>query len=285
MTNMPALTGHDYEGRNVRTSFNESGELLFIAKDVCDVLDINYHRDALQRVPEWAKGRPVRLDASEEKRGVGLDASEEKPPVQVDTSEDDEPRLGRGWFATLKEAGVHWLILRSNKPSAERFQRWLCEEVLPSIRRTGAYVPTPDAASSGYHIHGAGRERLERLVALVKVERRLVVLEERRAAIIEGRADAAAMGGRPEVTPPPEGAVVIFDYLRERFPAAPVASIRMRVQTVRERLQRAGLPTGKVTFVAQPGEKARPPANAARAEDIDAVLTPDILAVLEKGGE
>ena len=44
----------------------------------------------------------------------------------------------------LKEAGVYKLIFKSHKPSAERFQDWVTDEVLPQIRQTGGYIPTSE---------------------------------------------------------------------------------------------------------------------------------------------
>jgi prophage antirepressor-like protein len=41
----------------------------------------------------------------------------------------------------VNESGLYRLILRSNKPDAERFQDWICDEVLPEIRRTGRFAP------------------------------------------------------------------------------------------------------------------------------------------------
>ena len=41
---------------------------------------------------------------------------------------------------TVNEAGLYKLILRSNKPVAEKFQDWVCETVLPSIRKNGEYI-------------------------------------------------------------------------------------------------------------------------------------------------
>lgn len=39
----------------------------------------------------------------------------------------------------INEFGVYTLIMRSNKPEAKRFKRWVTHEILPSIRKTGAY--------------------------------------------------------------------------------------------------------------------------------------------------
>ena len=40
----------------------------------------------------------------------------------------------------VNEAGLYKLIMRSNKPIAEKFQEWVCEDVLPSIRKKGEYI-------------------------------------------------------------------------------------------------------------------------------------------------
>jgi prophage antirepressor-like protein len=42
----------------------------------------------------------------------------------------------------LTESGLYYLVLRSNKPQAIQFQAWVCNEVLPSIRKTGEYSLT-----------------------------------------------------------------------------------------------------------------------------------------------
>ena len=43
----------------------------------------------------------------------------------------------------LSEAGLYRLIFRSNKPEAVRFSDWVCEEVLPSIRKSGGFGTVP----------------------------------------------------------------------------------------------------------------------------------------------
>eukprot|EP00969_Alexandrium_andersonii_P119557 5286163-Alexandrium_andersonii.AAC.1 len=47
----------------------------------------------------------------------------------------------------MSESGLYPLILRSNEPDAELFQRWVTNEVLPSIRRTGQYATAPEEAA------------------------------------------------------------------------------------------------------------------------------------------
>ena len=107
------LTTRDYqfEGRTVRTSITTDGNPLFVAKDVCEVLAISDYKQVIDRVPDYGKGGGIK-----------------------------HPTLGGSQeMATLTEAGVYWVALRSKKPEAEAFQKWVCTEVLPSIRKTGQY--------------------------------------------------------------------------------------------------------------------------------------------------
>ena len=96
---------------NVRAmSLND--EPWFVAKDVCDVLGI--------------KTNHLRED------GRGLD--------------DDEVLSLPNWEGKgsapliVSEAGFYKLVMRSRKPEAKAFQRWVTHEVLPAIRRTGGYM-------------------------------------------------------------------------------------------------------------------------------------------------
>lgn len=45
----------------------------------------------------------------------------------------------------ISEPGLYRLVMRSRKPEAKEFQRWVTHEVLPQIRKTGGYIPTTDA--------------------------------------------------------------------------------------------------------------------------------------------
>lgn len=96
---------------NVRAmSLND--EPWFVAKDVCDVLGI--------------KTNHLRED------GRGLDNDE---VLSLPNWE------GRGSAPLIvSEAGFYKLVMRSRKPEAKAFQRWVTHEVLPAIRRTGGYM-------------------------------------------------------------------------------------------------------------------------------------------------
>ena len=111
------ITTYNFNGAPIRVVKDDSGEPWFVAKDVCDVLEIKNSRDTLNKCLE-----------------------------------DDEKRLdniytpfGEQSVATVSEAGLYSLVLRSRKPEARAFKRWVTHEVLPSIRREGGYIhATPE---------------------------------------------------------------------------------------------------------------------------------------------
>lgn len=49
----------------------------------------------------------------------------------------------------IEEFDIYRLIMRSNKPDAEKFQDWVCEEVLPKIRQDGMYISGEEKVESG----------------------------------------------------------------------------------------------------------------------------------------
>jgi prophage antirepressor-like protein len=85
----------------------------FVVKDVCDVLGLTNPTHALKNIPNKWKDD---LTKSEDSSGRKIN------------------------MLTVTEPGLYKLIIRSNKPAAEKFQEWICEEVLPSIRKKGEYV-------------------------------------------------------------------------------------------------------------------------------------------------
>jgi prophage antirepressor-like protein len=90
-----------------------------VAKDVCDVLDIG--TEQLRR-----------LDDDEKQT---LQGKESLLPLTQD------PNITQ--LALVNEAGLYSLILGSRKPEAKDFKRWVTHEVIPQIRKTGAYSLDP----------------------------------------------------------------------------------------------------------------------------------------------
>lgn len=90
-----------------------------------------------------------------------------------------QDRLGRTQNATIvSEAGMYEVVIRSDKPHAVAFRRWITSDVLPSIRKTGSYG-TPRELSPDEIVQQALQitaQRVEKLTA--------------RLAIVEPKADA-----------------------------------------------------------------------------------------------
>lgn len=100
-----------YENNDVRT-VELNGEPWFALKDVCAVLGISNHKMTAQR-----------LDADE--------------VILTDLTDS----MGRQQETTvINESGLYNVILRSDKPEAKPFRKWVTSEVLPSIRKNGGYI-------------------------------------------------------------------------------------------------------------------------------------------------
>lgn len=100
----------------LRVIQGESGEPWFVAKDVCDALGLGRQQDSTRYLDDDEKGECLVNTPSGNQRMV-----------------------------TVSEAGLYSLILRSRKPEAHAFKRWVTHDVLPSIRRDGGYmVARPD---------------------------------------------------------------------------------------------------------------------------------------------
>lgn len=87
----------------------------WLAGDICDVLGIRNVSDAM-----------LKLD------------DDEKRQVRVNIGQTDVMRGRAPWY--VSESGLYTLILRSDKPEAREFKRWVTHEVLPTIRKTGSYA-------------------------------------------------------------------------------------------------------------------------------------------------
>lgn len=100
----------NYQSNEVRT-VEMGGEPWFVLKDVCNILGISKYRDTA-----------ARLEA------------DERGSVEVDTLG------GTQQVIAVNESGLYHVILRSDKPEAAPFRKWVTSDVLPSIRKNGGYI-------------------------------------------------------------------------------------------------------------------------------------------------
>lgn len=100
-----------YKSSEVRT-VELNGEPWFVLKDVCAVLGISHITDTAKRMDEDEVGQTEVTDSMGRKQSTYV----------------------------INESGLYNVILRSDKPEAKPFRKWVTSEVLPSIRKTGSYT-------------------------------------------------------------------------------------------------------------------------------------------------
>lgn len=111
---MEGLQVFHYQGRDFR-AIEQNGQPWFVLPDVCRVLGLGSPHKVAERLDEDEKGRNL-------------------IPTPGGLQET----------TIINESGLYAVILRSDKPEARPFRKWVTAEVLPSIRRTGAYnAPAP----------------------------------------------------------------------------------------------------------------------------------------------
>lgn len=114
---MIELQSFTYQSNEVRT-VQRNGEPWFVLRDVCEVLCIGSPHKVYERLDEDEKGRS-----------------------QIPTPG------GLQEMSVINESGLYAVILRSDKPEAKPFRKWVTTEVLPSIRKNGGYIAQQEALS------------------------------------------------------------------------------------------------------------------------------------------
>lgn len=128
-----------HESHNIRI-IDINGELWFIASDVASALE---YRDA---------GNMIRNLDDDEAATHNVSIRSENGVVQ------DRP------MTIINESGLYSAILKSRKPEAKQFKKWVTSEVLPSIRKTGKYDIAQSAPRE--YIDSADMQKIKRLVML-----------------------------------------------------------------------------------------------------------------------
>lgn len=101
----------NFHGNDLSVIINENNEPLFIAKEVTEILGYRTANDAIKYLDEDEK-LVRQLIVAGQNRNISI----------------------------ITESGLYSLILKSKKPEAKSFKKWITSEVLPSIRKHGAYM-------------------------------------------------------------------------------------------------------------------------------------------------
>jgi len=121
----------NFNGASVRTVLID-GEPWWVAKDVCDVLEINDPSSAYARLDEADRGSTRVRSGNQDRQST-----------------------------VVNESGLYDLILDSRKPQAKAFRKWVTSEVIPSIRKTGSYGAKPMSEIEMARNYVAALESLE----------------------------------------------------------------------------------------------------------------------------
>lgn len=154
----------NYNNSRVRT-IQKDGEPWFVLKDVCGVLDISNHKMTAQR----------------------LDVDEVSQTYLIDS-------LGRQQETTIiNESGLYNVILRSDKPEAKPFRKWVTSEVLPSIRKHGLYatedlIANPDLAIEAFTALKEEREKRQLLEQKNSEQAKLITSQADTISVLEPKA-------------------------------------------------------------------------------------------------
>ena len=147
-TNITSNQVFNFGDYQVRTLIKE-GEPWFVASDVSSVLDYRSANDMTRNLDD-----------------------EEKDTQTVRT------RGGEQLVSIINESGLYSAILKSRKPEAKAFKKWVTSEVLPSIRKQGKYEVKPTVPQS----YSQALLEAGRLAAIV--EQQELLMQEQKEALI-----------------------------------------------------------------------------------------------------
>lgn len=99
-----------FQDKSIEIILDEQNNPLFVVKDLCNALDIEHTSNAI----------------------AGLDEDEYLTVIVVRSGQKRNMLL-------VRESGLYAVIFKSRKPEAKKFRKWVTNEVLPSIRKTGSY--------------------------------------------------------------------------------------------------------------------------------------------------
>ncbi len=178
---MKTLVPFSFESFNVRVITDDNGEMLFVAKDAAEALE---YKDPTTAIKSHCKG------------------VQELHPLQTAGGTQNVRVIG--------EPDLYRLIAGSTLPSAERFEKWLFEEVLPSIRKTGGYQikqpkPKAEKLSPLAREVKASFNCFMHIAKLCGIEKNMAVLSANQATAAFTGINPLSLMGQTHITADPRG--------------------------------------------------------------------------------
>ena len=149
---MTSLTQFAFNSQQVRV-ISVNGDPWFVAQDVCNILDLGNVSKACKPLKDREKNTITLSD------GIA----------------------GNPTTLIISESGLYRLTMKSRKPQAEPFQDWVCEKILPTIRKTGKYEVNPQIAIAP----AMPQNYIEALEAHLQSEKEKLVLAAANQKLIE----------------------------------------------------------------------------------------------------
>ena len=109
------LTSYNFHNSNIRVVQNDKGEVLFCLADVCTSLNLTTPAKTANQIKEEFQGGELNSYPLQTKGGVQQ-------------------------CTMITEPQLYFVMMRSNSKIAREFRQWICNEVIPEIRKRGAYV-------------------------------------------------------------------------------------------------------------------------------------------------
>lgn len=120
------LTSYNFHDSNIRVEQNDKGEVLFCLADVCKSLNLQNPTHAVDQIKKEF----------------------ELPTLNVASFDTG---YGVKEFTMITEPQLYFVMMRSNSKIAHEFRQWICNEVLPSIRKNGSYS-NKNEFNAGYEV-------------------------------------------------------------------------------------------------------------------------------------
>ena len=170
MTDKQLQTFQNLEFGEIR-SMTINGEPWFVGKDIAAALGYSNPRDAISKHVD-----------DEDKNSVAIRDGNKGNPNQV----------------IINESGMYSLILGSKLDGAKRFKRWVTSEVLPSIRKTGAFAT--DSAAAELKARELRVKEMNAQARLINAETRRLLILQKEKGLSKVAVDALAVRAMEDVT-------------------------------------------------------------------------------------
>ena len=182
----------NFQENNEIRIINQNGEPWFVAKDVCDILGLTNVTKALYALDD-----------------------DEKMTLTLSKSHLGQ-RGGAQKINVISESGLYALILRSDKPNAKVFRKWITSEVLPALRKNGSYSMTQNnnSVEQQYSVQFAElQESISNLKLRIDYWKELNKLLQKAYDFVELKNSSTSWFGVPEYMKHDKADITFFFYL------------------------------------------------------------------------